>query len=514
MTDPADRRPTDAAPGDPDAGGARAHGPATLGGRLLAIAGGLAVAGLVLSLPAPEALGGPAWRLTAVAALMVVWWVTEAVPVAVTALLPLVLFPALGIVGGSEAAAPYANPLTFLFMGGLMIAVAIERWQLHRRIALHILLRFGTRPSGLLAGFMLTTALISMWMTNTATTVMMLPIVLSVIRLLESDAGAGALTRNRGLVTALLLGVAFSATIGGLGTLIGTAPNVLVAAMLRDTYGIEIGFARWMVLAVPIVFVMLVLTWLVFVKVLFRFDNRPVPNAATTLGAALRALGPLTTPEKRIALVFAAVASAWIGQPLLAPLVPGISDAVIAVSGAALMFLVPAGGGSRRFLLTWDEAARIPWGVLILFGGGLSLAYAVGETGLSLAIGDVLSGLTHLPKMAMIFVFVITILFLTELTSNTATTATFLPIVGAVAVGAGLAPASLMIPACLAASCAFMMPVGTPPNAVVFSTGHLTIAQMARAGFWINVLGALVITVAGTYFVDLAFGDLVTRRPV
>lgn len=474
-------------------------------GRLAALVGGLLAFAILWTLPPPPGLEPAAWTVTATAALMVVWWITEAVPVAVTAMLPLVLFPILGVLDVKNAAAPYANPLTFLFMGGLIIAQAVERWNLHRRIALHILTAFGTRPSGLIGGFMLTSALLSMWITNTATTVMMLPIVLSVISLLEATPAARQTLDIHKLALALLLGIAYSATIGGLGTLVGTAPNALLAGMMRSTYGIELGFARWMVMGVPLVAIILLLSWWAFCRVLFRFREVALPDARRLLDDELAALGPITAAEKRVAAVFGLTVALWMLRPLLEQFIPGLSDAGIAIIGAVLMFLVPVSLREGVFLLDWKTANRIPWGVLLLFGGGLSLAAAITESGLSLAIGEALSGVTHLPHWAMVAIFVVTVLLLTELTSNTATTATFLPIVGAVAIAADVAPATLMVPATLAASCAFMMPVGTPPNAIVFSSGHMTVADMARAGILINVIASLVVTLAGVTVVEWLF---------
>ena len=474
--------------------------------RALGLLAGLGAFALIYALPAPAALDADAWTVTAVAAVMVIWWITEAVPVAVTSLLPLVLFPLTGVAEIDEAAAPYANPLTFLFMGGLIIAAAVEKWGLHKRIALRILSLFGTRPSDLVGGFMLTAALLSMWITNTATTVMMLPIVISVITLLEATPAAAPLMQGKRLTLALLLGVAYAATMGGLGTLIGTAPNALMAGMLRETYGIELGFARWMLVGVPVFAIMLVLGWWVFCRLIFRLDRRPLPEAARILAEEIATLGPPSPAERRVALVFTLTAALWILRPQLQPVLPALSDAGIAMIGAALMFMVPVSVRKGIYLPDWETARQIPWGVLLLFGGGLSLAAAVSATGLSDAIGTALYEVTALPFVLIALVFVAVVVFLTELTSNTATTATFLPIVGAVAVSAGIGPAELMIPAALAASCAFMLPVGTPPNAIVFSSGRITVAEMARAGFRINLIAILVISLAAVTVIRWVYG--------
>ena len=400
--------------------------------------------------------------------------------------------PTLGVAPIDQVAPPYADPLVFLFLGGFLIALAIERWNLHRRIALTLIARVGAREDMQIGGFMIATAALSMWVSNTATTLMMLPVALSVV----PRAPDGGVARGKeNFAVALLLGVAYGSSAGGIATLIGTPPNALLAAFMAQNYGVEIGFGQWMLLGLPISFVMLVATWWLLTRMLFRVGRDEVPGARATIRDALAALGPASVAEKRVAVVFGLTALLWISRPWLAGLVPALqlTDTAIAVAGALLLFIIPNGIERGRFLLTWEHAERLPWGVLLLFGGGLSLAAAVSQSGLAVWIGGELEGLAGWPVMLLVLAVVTLIIFLTELTSNLATAATFLPVVAALALSVGQPPLLLAIPAVLAASCAFMLPVATPPNAIVFASGYLTIPQMARAGLWLNFIGIVVI---------------------
>lgn len=449
---------------------------------------GLAVFGVVLALPPPAGMTPAAWRVAAVAALMATWWITEALPIPVTGLMPLLLFPPLGIAGMAEAAAPYADPLIFLFLGGFVLALGLERWGLHRRIALAIVARTGTRPAGLVGGFMLATAFLSMWVSNTATAVMMLPIGLSVIGLMNGGAKPAA---PDGFAPALLLGIAYGASVGGLATLIGTPPNALLAAFMQRNHGVEIGFAQWMVVGVPLVAVMLVLTWLILTRVAFRLGDAEIAGSAEVLETERAGLGALSAPEWRVGAVFVVTAALWILRPLIGG-VPGLTDTGIAIAAAVVLFVVPSGRGGA--LMDWQTAQRLPWGVLLLFGGGLSLAAAIAKSGLAAWIGAALGGLAGWPVLLVLLLVTAGVIFLTEITSNTATAAAFLPLAAAVAPALAVDPFLLTIPVALAASCAFMLPVATPPNAIVYGSGQLTIPQMARAGFLLNLAGVVVIT--------------------
>lgn len=473
---------------------------------------GPAVFAAMLALPAPEALDVSGQRVAAVALFMAIWWVSEAVPVPVTALLPILLFPLLGVSSIAAASAPYANPLIFLFLGGFLIALGVQRWNLHRRLALLILLRVGTSPARIVAGFMLATAALSMWISNTATAAMMLPVGLSLIHLAESSSGAPAkepgATRN--FASALLLGIAYAATAGGLATLIGTPPNALLAAYLNERFGLTVGFAQWMLVGIPVTLILLPAIWLLLTRFVYPVGTEPIAGGRTLIVRELAALGPMTGPEKRVAAVFALTATLWVLRPFVNEWLPGLalSDPAVALLGGLLLFVLPAEKlRNGVFLLDWEWASRLPWRVLLLFGGGLSLADAIDSSGLAHWIG---AGLTHLagaPPLLIALAVATVIVFLTELTSNTATAATFLPVVGLLAISAGENPLALAAVAALAASCAYMLPVATPPNAIVFGSGHITIPQMVRAGIWLNVLSILVVGLLVPTLAHAVFGD-------
>jgi sodium-dependent dicarboxylate transporter 2/3/5 len=442
-----------------------------------------------------------AWRAAAVGLWMAIWWATEALPVAVTAFAPLVVFEPLGIATIREAAAPYANPIIYLFLGGFLMALALERWNLHRRIALAILDRTGTEGRRLIGGFMLVCAMLSMWMTNTSTTMMLLPIVLSVIAVIRDNVTDLSDKARDDFQIAMLLGLAYSASIGGLATLVGTPPNALLIGYLAENYSLDISFARWMTVGIPVTLVMLPIAWFVLTRFLFPV-NVPASDAVRRHLHELREeLGPMTTPEKRVAVIFLAVIFCWmLRRPLTEMLgLTGVSDAGIVMTAGILLFLLPSGDQSQLRLMSWDYAIRLPWGVLILFGGGLSLAAAVSNTGLALWLGESLAPLNAFGLAILVVAAVALVIFLTELTSNLATTATLLPVMGAIAVQAGLPPLYLTVPITIAASCAFMLPVATPPNAIVFATGQLTIPQMVRAGFVLNITGIIIVSLIALY---------------
>jgi len=465
----------------------------------------------VLVAPAPEGLPLPAWRTAGVALLMAVWWVTEAIPIPATGLVPLVVIPLLGIGSIDEAARPFANPIIFLLLGGFLLALSMERWGLPRRIALRTIGALGHRPSAVMAGFMIASAFLSMWVSNTATTMMMLPIGLSVIALTKRETAPNEESPARerqsaNFATGLLLAIAYSASIGGLGTIVGTPPNAFAVAFLRENYGIDIAFARWMAFALPVVAIGLVVTYLVLTRVSFPMGDLRIPGGREFIHGQLAELGPISTPEKRVSLVFALTALLWVSRPLLADLLPGISDAGIAVGAGLLLFMLPSGTGRGERLLSWRWAERLPWGTLLLFGGGLSLASAFQRTGLTTWVGSAMEGFGGWPSILVVMAITTVMILLTELTSNTATAAAFLPVVGAVAIGIGQNPLLLTVPAALAASCAFMLPVATGPNIVVYGSGAITIPQMVRAGALLNVAFVVLITLATLLFMALVFG--------
>jgi sodium-dependent dicarboxylate transporter 2/3/5 len=447
-------------------------------------------AGLLL-MPQPEGMAPEAQRLAAAAALMAVWWISEAVPIPATALLPILLYPLLGIMAAGKVTGAYAHHLIYLFMGGFMIAVTMERWSLHRRIALQVIRRVGTAPPRLVLGFMLATALLSMWISNTATAMMMVTIGIAVLKqLLPDDRHLSA-----PLGTALMLGIAYAASIGGVATLIGTPPNAILAGVLHQNYGVELRFADWLKFALPLSVSMLLLTWLYLTRIAFRVSRTELPEAGNHIREQLAALGPMSAAERRVAWVFGSVALLWISRGFVdwAPL-QAVNDSTIAIAGALALFVIPADWKQRVFLLDWDTAVRIPWDIIILFGGGFALAAGFSDTGLSAWLADQLQVLKGVPRVGMILAVGLMVIFLTEVTSNTATASVMLPVLGALSEALQLPPMILMVTATLCASFAFMLPVATPPNAIVFSSRCVRIPQMARAGFWLNLMGVLLIT--------------------
>lgn len=462
--------------------------------RIGLIAGGLACV-LMLLAPPPSGMKVEAWRTAAVATLMAIWWISEAIPIAATALVPLVLFPLLGITPIAGAAAPYANPVIFLFLGGFLLAAAFQRCGLHRRMALSIVSAVGTRPDRLVLGFLIATAAVSAWVSNTATAVMLLPLAAPVIALV---CGEGDHRTEASFEPALLLAIAYGASLGGMATLIGTPPNALFAGFMAETHGVRISFVRWMMLGVPIVIISVPIAWLLLTRITLRVGRSPNEATARSVSEQRRALGPISRGEMTVGAVVVLAAIAWITQPLLGRVVPGISDAGIAIAASVLLFLLPLGDG--RPALDWEAAEAMPWGVLVLFGGGLSLADAVQNTGFSAWLATALEGLRAVPLIVVIFAVTALIVFISELASNTATAAAFLPLVSSLAVAIGADVMQLTVAAVLAASCSFMLPVGTPPNAIVFGAGRITIPQMARAGLLLDIVLIVLVTIASYWF--------------
>jgi len=459
----------------------------------------------MLAAGAPEALGDPAWRTAAIGVLMAVWWATNAVPIAVTALVPLVCFPLFGIATIQVTAAPYANKVIFLFLGGFIVAFAMQRWNLHRRIALTVLQYSGGNGRSLVGGFMLASALISMWVMNTSTTMMLLPIAVSIIAVIHKSVKSLDQGARENFQYALLLGVAYGATIGGMATLVGTAPNAMLAAFMLENYGTEIDFSSWMLVGLPLSVAMLPLAWLALTRWVFNVDFENSDEGRAELKRMKDDLGRMTVPEIRVAIIFVSMALLWISRPLLTKL-PGLAaldDSGIAMAGAIALFLVPSGDKRDPLLLRWAYAEKLPWSVLILFGGGLTLASAVSSTGLAQWLGNSLQSVGELPLFMLVTLAATMIIFLTELTSNIATTATFLPVVGAIAIETGFDPIVLTVPVTLAASCAFMLPVATPPNAIVFGSGLLTIPKMAKAGMALNMIGIVLVSLVAKFLAPL-----------
>ena len=457
---------------------------------------------LVMLLIGPQGgLSDAAWRTAALGLWMAIWWATEARPVGVTAFIPLIFFAPLGITTLHKAAAPYANPILYLYLGGFLLALAMQRWELHKRIALTLLTVSGTNGRSLVGGFMVTAALLSMWMTNTSTTMMLLPIVISVIAVIAETVTEIDEKERKNFEICLLLGTAFGATIGGVATLVGTPPNAFLAAFLTDNYGIEISFARWMLVGVPVTIIMLPICWLALTRLVYPISFETSIETQDHLKDLKKALGPPSSAEWRIGFVFSCVVIGWMTRPWLTKYLPieGLSDPGIVMIAAFLLFLIPSGGKNTLRLLNWKQTKELPWEILILFGGGLSLAASVSETGLAHWLGTSLVPLGALGIAAIVVGAVVLVIFLTELTSNLATTATLLPVLAALALELGISPVTLTVPVALAASCAFMLPVATPPNAIVFGSGRLTIPQMAKAGLVMNLVGIVLLSLVALF---------------
>lgn len=469
--------------------------------------GPLALA-LTFIFDAPEGLSDSGWKTLGAALLMAVWWICESIPIAATALLPLVIFPLLSLGNIKEVAAPYANPLVFLFLGGFLIALAMQRWNLHKRLAINLIQALGTRPTRVIAGFLLAGALTSMWVSNTATAMMMLPIATSVVALVSTNKQ----TSHQNLGPALMLAVAYGATTGGMATLIGTPPNALLAGYMGKIYGVDLGFGQWMLIGLPVTFLALPVVFFVLTRISFRLSNQEIPGMKALLDDERRQLGPFGRAEKAVAVVFTCTALSWIFRPWIATKIPMISDSTIAIGGALILFCIPVEPRKGIFVMDWESTKGLPWGVLLLFGGGLSLASMISEHQLSEYLGNLTSGLGGLPIVLVICILCFGILILTELTSNTGTAATFIPIIAAVAISLGQNPLLFLVPTALAANCSYMMPVGTPPNAIVFGSNLITLPQMAKAGLLLNILLVPIVVAAlwilGPFVFDIQIDTL------
>ena len=485
---------------------------------------------------APFLMGMPreARATLAVTILMASWWMTVAIPIPATSLLPMVLFPVLGILPSGTTAANYANNNIFLFLGGFILALGIQRWSLHRRIALHVVHVIGTNPARMVLGFMLATAFLSMWISNTATALMMLPIALAVIASMREASGGQSMG---GFAPALLLGVAYSASIGGLATPIGTPPNISFLRILEILYpeAPTYSFGRWVVAFVPLVVIFLPIAWLVLTRVVHRLSRGAVGAGSKVLREEILGLGPMSVSERRMMWVFTTTAVLWItrGDLVLGSLViPGwaglverilgleyfsgyLHDATVAVAMALLTFLIPGDRddrGNARRLMDWETAVQLPWGILLLFGGGFALAMAYKESGLSQYLGESFAGrLEGLHPLLLVAAICFLLTFMTEVTSNTATTEVVLPVLAGTAGAMAINPLLIMIPATLSASCAFMLPIATPPNAIIFGSGQVDMRQMVRAGIVLNLIGVVVISLVFYFLSSWLLGiDLAT----
>lgn len=454
------------------------------------------VALIVATTFSPESLPREASIVAAIGLLMAIWWATEAIPVAITAFLPLVALPILDVAPLRDIAAPYAHPIIYLFFGGFVIALAIERCGLHRRIALAVFSLAGADARGLVAGFMIAAAFVSMWISNTSTTLMLLPIAVSVVTVIGETMPKLSLNQRDNFGISLLLGLAYGATLGGLATLVGTPPNAFMVGFMADNYDVQIDFARWMLVGLPVSLTMLPLAWLLLTRVMFPIDFKASDEAIRHIQNMRASLGKMSKAEVRTALLFVFLVAGWLSRSWLAdlPFIGEISDTGVAMIAAIAAFLIPSGKKGEA-LMTWDAMSKLPWGVLILFGGGLALAAAITSSGLALWMGQQLAVLGTVNTVLLIIAATALVILLTELTSNLATTATFLPVIAAIGVETGQNPLIYVIPVTLAASCAFMLPVATPPNAVVFSSGLVAIPTMARVGLALNTIAVAVLSV-------------------
>lgn len=456
-----------------------------------------------------EGLSTEAIRVIALAAWMVVWWMAEAVPLAVTALLPLVLFPVLDIFSTAEAAAPYANPIIFLFMGGFLIALAMEKRNLHKRIALNIIRITGMHANGIIMGFMLATAFLSMWISNTATAVMMLPIALSVVDLLQ-DSKEREIPREgyRRFALSLMLGIAYAANIGGTTTIIGTPPNVVFVGYMQEFYQRDMNFGRWLYIGVPVCFTLLTITYLLMTRVLFPHRLKKLAGSEHLIQDKLQELGPMSRAEKLVAVIFFLTAACWIFQSSINDLLGNnyLDNTIVAMAGGVLMFITPVSLERQEYVLDWKSTERLPWGILLLFGGGLCLAKGMEISGIVQLVGDKIAESSELSLWLLLLLLTAFMLFMTELMSNVALTVIFLPVVLGIAESLEVNPLYLAIPVTLAASCAFMMPISTPPNAVVFSSGHIRMFDMVKAGFFLNLISILVLVLIGLTLVRWVYG--------
>ena len=487
---------------------------------------GLVALPVILLLPAPEGISPEGHRAAAIISMMAIWWLSEAIPLAATALVPIALFPLLGVLNSRDVAGAYGDRIIFLFAGGFFIAMAMQKWNLHERIALNIVVRAGTNLRRLVLGFMIASAFLSMWISNTATALMMVPIAMAVIGQIEKRLGKDEVAP---FTASLLLGIAYACSIGGVATLIGTPPNGVLVSQLATLFpeAPEIGFVQWMMFGVPFTLVFLPVTWVLLTRIIFRVDSRSSGGAKEEIVKRLGELGVMSRGERIVSVVSICTALGWIfrkdivlgkivipGWSDLFPFPGYIHDSTVAIAATVVLFLTPVDLKKGEFALDWEWAKRIPWGILILFGGGLALARAFSETGLVNWLGSRLTMFSDVPTILVIAAIALAITFLTEFTSNTATTSIMVPILGgAGALALGVHPLLLMVPAALSASCAFMMPVATPPNAVVFGSGQITIPQMARAGIVLNLFGAVLVTLLVYYIAVPVLGIELGEMP-
>lgn len=453
----------------------------------------------------PAGMNDQAQAVMACTLWVAIWWITEAIPIPVTSLLPIVIFPLTGALNASSTASSYADNMIFLFLGGFIIAIAMERWNLHKRIAMSIITTVGTNGKKIVLGFMGATAFLSMWISNTATAMMMLPIGIAVIKQLTGFLSKKS-DHKENFGKALMLGIAYAASIGGMATLVGTPPNVVFAGVVTKTFAVQVSFVQWLVFGLSISLLLLAICWYYITRLAFPVSNQQIPGGVAHIKEVQMSLGAISPEEKRVLLVFISVAVGWIIRPaLLNEFLPALDDAMIAIAGAIALFIIPA-TPAKTFILSWDDMVKIPWGVILLFGGGLAIAAAFNDSGLSTWIGDQMKLLDNVNYIIIMATVTTTVNFLTEITSNTATASMILPLLASIAESIDVHPFGLMVAASLASSCAFMLPVATPPNAIVFGSGYLTIKDMVKAGIWMNIISIIIVVLAVLLLLPVLWG--------
>jgi len=453
----------------------------------------------------PNGLSDAANAVLASASWVAIWWITEAIPIAATALLPMVLFPLTGGMNLNETSASYGHKYVFLYVGGFILAIAIEKWKLHRRIALTIIKVVGTNVRNIILGFMIATAFLSMWISNTATAVMILPVGMAIITQLKDNPQT---IENENLIfgKALMLSIAYSASIGGMSTLIGTPPNLVFAGVIKEVYHTEISFFQWFIFGFPISVILLLLCWLYLTRVAFKFEQNEFPGGRQEITKQLKALGKISVEEKIVFTVFLCTAFAWITRSFfIKHFIPTIDDTIIAVFFALLLFILPSNTKGVK-IINWEDAVKLPWGIVLLFGGGMALALGFETSGLAIWIGERMSSLGFVPLFFLLLILITAVNFLTEITSNLATTAMLLPVLVSLASAVGVHPYLLLVGATMAASCAFMLPVATPPNAVVFGSGYLKMEDMVTKGFWMNIISIILLTLFIYFMLPVLWG--------
>ena len=448
----------------------------------------------------PENLNPDAKSILASTIWIAIWWITECVPISVTALLPIVLFPLTGGLDIKSTTASYGHNLVFLFVGGFIIALAIEKWNLHKRVALSIIKFTGTKKSRIILGFMIATAVLSMFISNTATTIMILPVGMAIISKVSESNNS---YENINFGKSLMIAIAYSASIGGMATLIGTPPNMIFAGVVKESYGIEIGMLEWSKFGLPVSLFLLIICWIYLTKVAFSFEDKNQISGKQEINNQLKKLGKFSNEELKVSVIFGLTAFSWIFRKQLVKIIPFLDDTIIAISFAIVLFIIP--DKKNKPLLNWEDTIKLPWGILLLFGGGMAIASAFGKSGLAFWIANLLSTMNGVSLFLLILIIVVSINLLTELTSNMATTAMLLPVLVTMALAINVHPYFLLVSATLAASCAFMLPVATPPNAIVFGSGLLKIEDMFKKGIWMNLFSVIVISLIVYYILPYVF---------